>query len=77
MAKEKQSKKEPTLSLDGVEYKIEDLDNGHKVKLAHLQDINRKMETTKFNLQQLQYGYNAIVTALKGDLENMDSKVES
>ena len=49
--------------------KIEHMADDQKVMLAHIQDLQRKIDTTQFNLQQLQYGREAFVKALKGALE--------
>ena len=40
-----------------------------KVMLAHIQDLQRKIDGATFNLQQLQYGRQAFVNALKEALE--------
>jgi len=65
--KEKQN--EPTLMLDDKEYKIEDLADDQKMMVAHINDLNRKIDGATFNLQQLQYGRQAFVNALKSALE--------
>jgi len=42
--------------------------------VAHINDLNRKIDGATFNLQQLQYGRQAFVNALKNDLEKDDKK---
>ena len=77
MAKQKQKENKPTLILDDKEYQIEDLGDDQKVMVAHINDLNRKIDGATFNLQQLQYGRTAFVNALKADLEKDDSETDS
>ena len=67
--KENKQEKKPVVVLDDKEYEIEQMADDQKVMLAHIQDLQRKIDTTQFNLQQLQYGREAFVKALKGALE--------
>lgn len=67
--KEKQEEKKPVVVLDDKEYEIENMADDQKVMLAHIQDLQRKIDGATFNLQQLQYGRQAFVSALKGALE--------
>ena len=66
----KENKKEnaPMLSLDGKEYDIDSMTDNQKVMVNHIADLNRKIDTTTFNLQQLQFGRQAFVDALKNAL---------
>jgi|TARA_R100001443_G_C3346646_1_gene175778 hypothetical protein len=74
MANKKEKEKKPTLVLDDKEYQIEDLGDDQKMMVAHINDLNRKIDGATFNLQQLQYGRQAFVNALKNDLEKDDKK---
>ena len=76
MANKKENEKKPTLVLDDKEYQIEDLGDDQKMMVAHINDLNRKIDWTTFNLQQLQYGRQAFVNALKTDLEKDNSGVD-
>tara|TARA_R100000742_G_C4205472_1_gene33343 strand:+ start:319 stop:543 length:225 start_codon:yes stop_codon:yes gene_type:complete len=67
--KEKQEEKKPVVVLDDKEYEIENMAEDQKVMLAHIQDLQRKIDGATFNLQQLQYGRQAFVNALKSALE--------
>ena len=67
--KQKQEEKKPVVVLDDKEYEIENMADDQKVMLAHIQDLQRKIDGTTFNLQQLQYGRQAFVNALKEALE--------
>tara|TARA_Y100001937_G_scaffold112007_1_gene159218 strand:+ start:245 stop:484 length:240 start_codon:yes stop_codon:yes gene_type:complete len=66
MAK-KENKKEnaPMLNLDGKEYDIDSMTDDQKTMVNHIADLNRKIDTTTFNLQQLQFGRQAFIDALK------------
>jgi len=76
MAKQKQKENKPVLILDDKEYQIEDLGDDQKVMVAHINDLNRKIDGATFNLQQLQYGRAAFVNALKADLEKGEQAEE-
>ena len=67
--KEKQENKKPVLVLDDKEYHYDNLEEDQKVMVAHINDLNRKIDGTTFNLQQLQYGRQAFINSLKVSLE--------
>ena len=67
--KQKQEEKKPVVVLDDKENEIENMADDQKEMLAHIQDLQRKIDGTTFNLQQLQYGRQAFVDALKEALE--------
>ncbi len=71
MAK-KENKKEnaPVVVLDDKEYQIESMTDNQKLMVSHIGDLNRKIETTTFNLQQLQFGRQAFIDALKNGLQS-------
>tara|TARA_R100001530_G_scaffold50726_1_gene37701 strand:- start:711 stop:977 length:267 start_codon:yes stop_codon:yes gene_type:complete len=66
MAKEKEKK--PYVSLDGVDYTEDQLDDNQKLMVQHYNDLTRKINTSTFNLQQLQFGRQAFVDALSASL---------
>ena len=61
--------KEPTLMLDDKEYNINDLQDDEKLMVAHINDLNRKIDSTRFNLQQMEIGRAGFVNSLKASLE--------
>ena len=69
MAK-KENKKEnaPMLNLDGKEYDINLMSDEQKTMVNHISDLNRKIETSTFNIQQLQFGRQAFIDGLKASL---------
>jgi len=62
-------KKTQTIVIDDVEYTEEQLTGEQKVLINHVADLDRKINSTRFNLDQLQVGRNAFMDMLKGSLE--------
>tara|TARA_A100001391_G_scaffold177520_1_gene141598 strand:- start:998 stop:1222 length:225 start_codon:yes stop_codon:yes gene_type:complete len=65
----KEQKKEAVLKIDEKEYLIDDLTKEQKVMVDHIADLERKINSSTFNLQQLNFGKQAFVDALKASLE--------
>ena len=65
----KEQKKEAVLKIDKKEYLIDDLTQEQKVMVDHVADLDRKISSSTFNLQQLNFGKQAFVDALKASLE--------
>ena len=65
----KEQKKEAVLKIDEKEYLIDDLTKEQKVMVDHIADLERKINSSTFNLQQLNFGKQAFVDALKTSLE--------
>ena len=55
----------PQLIIDGVEYDIENLTDQQKILLEHVADLERKVASAKFNVDQLQVGRDAFLNMLK------------
>ena len=53
------------VSIDGIEHKLEDLTEQQQMLLNHVADLERKISSTKFQLDQLQVGRNAFFELLK------------
>ena len=59
-------KKEKTpIVIDEQEYFYEELTDEQKAYVNHIADLDRKISSSKFNLEQLQFGKQAFVKALK------------
>tara|TARA_E500000318_G_scaffold78740_1_gene73616 strand:+ start:338 stop:532 length:195 start_codon:yes stop_codon:yes gene_type:complete len=59
-------KKEKTpIIIDEQEYFYEDLNDEQKAYVNHIADLDRKISSSQFNLEQLQFGKQAFVKALK------------
>lgn len=63
-----ETKKTP-ISIDGVDYTLEDLTSEQQTMVNHIADLDRKLGNARFNVDQLQFGRNAFMDALKGSLE--------
>ncbi|MDB4488317.1 hypothetical protein N9042_00970 [bacterium] len=63
---EKQTK---TVSINGTEYTEDQLTDQQKVMINHVADLDRKIGSTQFNLDQLQVGKQAFVDMLTKSLE--------
>ena len=57
------------VTIDGVEHQFEDLTPQQQALLNHVADLDRKLGSAKFNLDQLQVGRDAFFTMLKAALE--------
>ena len=75
MAKEKEKK--PYVSLDGVDYTEDQLDDNQKLMVRHHNDLTRKINTTTFNLQQLQFGRQAFAEALSASMKSEAEPVKA
>ena len=75
MAK-KQKEQKPMLNLDGKEYEIDSMTDEQKAMTNHVADLNRKIETMAFNMQQLEFGKQAFINALKSSLSAEDKDEE-
>jgi len=70
----KKENKKAMLNLDNKEYVIDDMNDEQKIMVSHIADLSRKMETMNFNMQQLEFGKQAFVTALKKTLDKENEK---
>ena len=60
--------KKPAITIDEVEYLIDDMTNEQQMMVNHIDDLNRKMASSQFNLDQLNVGKQAFVNMLKQSL---------
>ena len=66
------------VNIDGTEYKYEDMTQEQQILLNHVADLDRKLDSAKFNVDQLQVGRNAFFGMLKQALEaKADDAVET
>ena len=59
----KKENKQPVLQLNDKEYNIDELAEDQKLMVAHIADLNRKIESVTFNLQQLQFGRQSFINS--------------
>ena len=69
---EKQTK---TISINGTEYTEDQLTDQQKVMINHVADLDRKIGSTQFNLDQLQVGKQAFMDMLTKSLEEATQEV--
>jgi len=55
--------------IDDVEYKYEDMTPEQQVLVNHCADLERKLSSAKFNVDQLEVGKSAFVNMLTGSLK--------
>ena len=74
MAK-KEKEQKPVLTFDDKEYVIEDMADEQKVLLNHINDLQNKMNSMQFNLDQLSVGKDAFIEKLREALEEPETEV--
>ena len=57
------------ISIDGVEYQFEDMTEQQQLLVNHVADLDRKLSSARFNVDQLQVGRDAFMAMLKQALE--------
>lgn len=57
-----------TITINGTEYTEDQLTDQQKVMINHIADLDRKIGTTQFNLDQLQVGRQAFMDMLEASL---------
>lgn len=60
--------KKTPITIDNVEYDFDDLTAEQQVLFNHCVDLDRKISSAKFNLDQLTVGKNAFFTLLQQSL---------
>ena len=66
----KKQKDEPKVNIDGKEYKVSDLTKEQVQMVNHVADLDNKIRTTQFNVEQLTGGRNYFMEMLNGTLKN-------
>jgi hypothetical protein len=63
-------KKTTPIVVNDVEYTFEDMTPQQQAMVNHCNDLDRKIKSTQFNLDQLSVGKDAFVKMLVDDLES-------
>jgi hypothetical protein len=66
------NEKTPIL-IDDVEYQYEDMTQEQQMMVNHIADLDRKLSSAQFNLDQLRVGKDAFVDMLKQSLAVEDA----
>jgi len=62
-------KKTTPIVVNDVEYTYEDMTEQQQAMVNHCNDLDRKIKSTQFNLDQLSVGKDAFISMLVADLE--------
>jgi|TARA_R110000787_G_scaffold50840_1_gene120794 hypothetical protein len=62
-------KKTTPIIINNAEYVLEEMTSEQQLMINHVSDLNRKIESTKFNLDQLNVGRDAFLNMLTQQLE--------
>ena len=73
MAKKEQN----TIIIDDKEYTEDQLTDQQKIIINHLNDLDRKMNSVRFNLDQMAVGRDAFVEMLKQSLQETEEAEEA
>ena len=63
-------KKTQVITINDKEYNADDLTNEQKLMVNHCTDLDRKMASAQFNLDQLRVGKDAFVNMLSASLDD-------
>ena len=61
-------KKTTPITIDDVEYQYEEMTQEQQMMVNHIADLDRKIGSTQFNLDQLRVGKEAFIKLLKESL---------
>jgi len=61
------------ITINDKEYFVEDLTQDQQVMLNHINDLDRKLSSTRFNLDQLSIGREAFVNMLAKSVEKTET----
>ena len=62
-------KKTTTITINDVDYTLEDMSEEQQTMVNHVADLDRKISSTRFNLDQLSVGREAFMNMLTQQLE--------
>ncbi len=65
----KKQKEKTAISINDKEFNIEDMTSEQQAMINHINDLDRKIAQSQFNLDQLIFGKNAFVNSLSQSLE--------
>lgn len=69
-------KKTTPVTIDGKEWVFEDMTQEQQTLVNHVADLDRKISSTQFNLDQLKVGQQAFIQLLKESLEKQSETVQ-
>jgi len=72
----KKQKEAQTVTIDDKEYKVDDLTQEQIAMVNHVSDLDRKLSSAQFNLDQLNVGRGAFMNMLTESLKAEEAEVE-
>ena len=69
-------KKTNTITINDVDYTEDQLTDQQKVMINHVTDLDRKIKSTQFNLDQLNVGKSAFMNLVPASLEIKEEVTE-
>ena len=70
------NQKNQTVTIDDKEYSVDDLTDEQVTILNHINDLDRKLSSAQFNLDQLNVGRGAFMNMLTESLKAEEAVVE-
>ena len=64
--------KENSISINGEDHNLNDLSGEQKAVINHIQDLDKKITSSQFNLEQLLFGKEAFMNRLNQLLETTE-----
>lgn len=61
----KDTNKPQIITIDGVDHKLDDFTDQQRILLEHIADLDRKLNSARFAVDQLQVGRDAFFNLLK------------
>jgi len=68
--------KDQTVTIDDKEYKVDDLTQEQIAMVNHVSDLDRKLSSAQFNIDQLNVGRGAFMNMLTESLKAEEAEVE-
>jgi hypothetical protein len=65
------NKQKTPVTIDGIEYQFEDMTQEQQTLVNHVADLDRKLGSARFNVDQLQVGRDAFFSMLKQSIETV------
>ena len=72
MSKKQKENSEQKITINDTEYLVSDLTEQQIVMVNHVQDLDRKLSSAQFNIDQLNVGRNSFMTMLTDALKEKE-----
>jgi hypothetical protein len=66
----KKQKEEPMVNINGTEHKISDLTEEQVILVNHVADLENKMRSARFNVEQLEGGHSHFMDKLNNSFKS-------